>query len=204
MKNSYRLILCALAICCMAILPADAAQKGAKKAGKGKAKRAMAAPSDVKLPEMVQKTLDAKFPNAAIEKAESANEGGVTVWDIKFREGKNRKGANIAEDGTMLGYAVVIGTKTIPKPARRLIDNAIEDGAKTGRMERIEITYEAKDGKVVKLDKPVTHYSIEMTKDKEDGKIILDANGKVVSAPKWHTVKPKAAKAAKAKAAKAA
>jgi hypothetical protein len=74
----------------------------------------------------------------------------------------------------------------MPKPVMKKLEKAASDASGAmGRMERIEISYEAKDGKVVKLDKPKTHYSVEITKEGQVAEIVVDEKGKVVEEPKW-------------------
>lgn len=153
--------------------------------------------SEMKLPEKVRATFVDKFPNAVINKLESETEGGVVVWDIEFRDAKSYKETDIADDGTMLEYTVVVTKKTFPKPAMKAVEAAAKkQEAAMGRMERIEVSYETKDGKVVKLDKPETHYSVEMKKGDQMAEIVVDAKGKVVEEPKWETPKDKEKKSA--------
>lgn len=177
-------------ICSLAFVPAamgaDPVKKEAKKAAKAKTRKSAVAAIETKLPPAVQKTLDSKFPNAKIEKADAAKESGVMVYDIEFREGRVNKETDISEDGTMLEYTVFVAKKTLPKKAMKRIEKAAE-GLKTQRMaERIEISYETKDGKVVKLDKPKTHYAVVLIKDDKEAEIVVDGDGKVIEEPDWN------------------
>jgi len=148
--------------------------------------------SEMKLPEKVRATFVDKFPNAVINKLESEKEGGVTVWDIEFRDAKSYKETDIAEDGTMLEYTVHVSKKVFPKKAMKTVEaEAKKQEAAMGTMERIEVSYETKDGKVVKLDKPQTHYAVELSKKDQKAEIVVDANGKVVEEQKWETPKEK-------------
>jgi hypothetical protein len=192
--------VCLSVICALAFVSAasavDPVKKEAKKATKAKVRKTEAPVSEPKLPPTVQKTFDNKFPNGKIEKLDAAKEGGVMVYDIEFREGRTHKETDIAEDGTMLEYTVFVAKKTLPKKAMKQIEKAAE-GLKTQRMaERIEINYETKDGKVVKLDKPKTHYAVVLIKDDKEAEIVVDGDGKVIEAPDWTTAakaKPEAA-----------
>ncbi len=191
MNHRVRLVLCVVMLFAIAPLMgiANAKEPKGKKAGKPKSE-AEATVSELKLPEKVRATFVDRFPNAVINKLESEQEGGVTVWDIEFRDRRTQKETDIAEDGTMLEYTVVVGKKTMPKPAMRTVEAAAKKrDAKMGRMERIEISYETKDGKVVKLDKPRTHYAVEMTKGDQMAEIVVDARGKVVEEPMWEAPK---------------
>jgi hypothetical protein len=200
MRISSRLLVCLSVICALAFvstaIAVDPVKKEAKKATKAKVPKTEAPVSEPKLPPTVQKTFDNKFPNGKIEKLDAEKEGGVMVYDIEFREGRTHKETDIAEDGTMLEYTVFVAKKTLPKKAMKQIEKAAE-GLKMQRMaERIEISYETKDGKVVKLDKPKTHYAVMLIKDDKEAEIVVDGDGKVIEEPDWTTAeksKPEAA-----------
>jgi hypothetical protein len=183
MKNCIRLVLCVVMLCGLA----GAKGQKAKKVLKEKPTEETTV-SELKLPEKVRATFVDKFPNAVINKVESEKEGGVTVWDIEFRDRQTHKETDIAEDGTMLEYTVHITKKTMPKPVMKAVEAAAKkEDAAMGTMERIEVSYETKDGKVVKLPKPVTRYAMEMIKDKQTAEVVVDEKGKVIEEPKWET-----------------
>jgi uncharacterized membrane protein YkoI len=150
--------------------------------------RAQKKETEVKLPEAVMKTFKAKFPKAEIQKTEVEEENGVTVYDIEFKDGDTEKETDITADGIMLEFTIVIEAKAVPAAAMKAIEKAAE-GAKMKRIERIEISYETKDGKVIKLEKPVTHYAVEMTKGKQSAEIVVTPEGAVVEKPTWEDVK---------------
>src|SRR4051812_12950147 len=100
------------ALCAMALSPAMAHGEEAK--------------AETKLPDAVRKTFDAKFPKAKIEKVDVEKENGVEVYDFEFKDGKTDKECDIATDGTMLEYTVVIDTKEVPEEAMKPIDKAAE------------------------------------------------------------------------------
>jgi uncharacterized membrane protein YkoI len=140
--------------------------------------------ADAKLPALVRKTFEARFPKAEIQKVEAEEEGGVTVYDIEFKDGSTEKETDITADGTMLEFTVVIDAKSVPEAAMTPIKKAAE-GAAMKRIERIEITHETKDGKVVKLPKTLTHYAVELTKGTQSAEIVVDSGGKVIEEAKW-------------------
>jgi hypothetical protein len=139
---------------------------------------------EAKLPAVVKKTFRAKFPDAKIEKVDSEEEGGVTVYDVEFVDGKIEKETDITADGTMLEFTVVIDEKDVPAAAMKPIRKAAE-GATMKRIERIEISYETKDGKTIKLNETVTHYAVEMSKDGKSAEIVVAADGKVIEPAQW-------------------
>jgi uncharacterized membrane protein YkoI len=148
--------------------------------------------AEAKLPESVRKTFDAKFPKVKIEKVDIEKENGVEVYDFEFKDGKSEKECDIAADGTMLEYTIVIDTKDVPEEAMKPIKKAAA-GASMGRTEKIKVSYELKDGKIIKLSKPVMQYAVEMKKGDKHAEIIVDAKGKVVEEPKWEGSKAKKA-----------
>jgi hypothetical protein len=204
MRKSYRWALGIPLLCVIALLATSASAqetKKAKKATKPKAPKAAAKADESKLPAAVKKTLADKFPNATIDKIASEKENGVIVWDIEFREGKAKKETDITDDGTMIETTLVITKKSLPSAVRRPIDKASK-GTRAIRTEKIEITHETKDGKVIKLERPLTHYAVEMKRGEETAEIVVDEKGKVVEEPKWKSEAPKAeteTKPAKAK-----
>jgi uncharacterized membrane protein YkoI len=145
-------------------------------------------PGTDKLPEAVRKTFEAKFPGAEIEKVDSEEEGGVTVYDVEFKHDGLEKETDIAADGTMLEVTLVIDAKAVPAAAMKPIRAAAE-GATMKRVEEIKITHEAKGGKVVKLPRTATHYAVELTKGGKTAEIVVDADGKVVEEPNWGAAK---------------
>ena len=139
---------------------------------------------EAKLPAPVKKTFRDKFPKAEIEKTDVEEENGVTVYDIEFRDGTTEKETDITADGTMLEFTVVIEASDVPEAAMKPIRQAAE-GATMKRIERIEISYETKAGRTIKLPKPVTHYAVEMTKGSRSAEIVVTPEGKVVESAKW-------------------
>jgi hypothetical protein len=136
----------------------------------------------VKLPDPVAKTFQAMFPKAEILKVDAEEENSVTVYDMEFKEGTTEKETDITADGTMLEFTVVIRVKEVPAAAMKAVRTAAK-GAKIGRIERVEIRYETKDGKIVKLDKPVTHYAVETVKSGKTSPTRSGAAGEIVVTP---------------------
>jgi uncharacterized membrane protein YkoI len=136
----------------------------------------------IKLPDPVMKTFKATFPKGEITKLDVDEENGVTVYDIEFKDGVTEKETDITADGTMLEFTVVIKAKQVPTAAMKAV-RAAAKGAKIGRIERIEISYETKDGKAVKLDKPVTHYAVEIAKGDKTSEITVNPDGTAVVEP---------------------
>jgi uncharacterized membrane protein YkoI len=127
-------------------------------------------------PAAVTKAFQEAFPKAEIEKLDIDNENGVMVYDYEFREGTVEKECDIAADGTIMEKTLVIEAKDLPAVVAKAIEKGSE-GGKLGRIERIDITHESKDGKVVKLAKPIVHYSAEWTKGETSGEVTVDAEG---------------------------
>jgi len=136
----------------------------------------------VKLPDPVTKTFQATFPNGQITKLDVDEENGVTVYDIEFNDGKIEKETDITADGTMLEFTVVVAAKEVPAPAMKAL-RAAAKGGKIQRIERIEISYDTKDGKAIKLDKPITHYAVEIVKDGKTSETVVTSDGTRVVEP---------------------
>jgi hypothetical protein len=139
---------------------------------------------EAKLPAPVKKTFRAEFPKAVIEKLDVEEEDGVTVYDLEFRDETTEKETDITADGTLLEFTVVIEAKDVPEAAMKPIRKAA-DGATMKRIERIEISYKTKDGKAIKLPKPVTHYAVEMSKGTRSTEIVVAPNGEVIEPARW-------------------
>jgi uncharacterized membrane protein YkoI len=133
----------------------------------------------IKLPEPVTKAFQTAFPKARITKLDMEEEDGVTVYDFEFKDGGVEKETDIAADGTMLEFTVVIPAVQMPAAALKAVRAAAE-GGELGRVERIEISHETQDGKIVKLDKPKTQYAVEITKGDKTSEIVVDPEGAVI------------------------
>jgi hypothetical protein len=187
MKRRMFASLCTLLA--IGLLPAIvlAQTETVKKATKTK-RKAEATVGESTLPEAVRKTFTSKYPNATISKAESEKEGGVTVWDIEFREGRKHMETDIAENGTMLEFSEQVTQKSLPKEALKSIKKAAE-GGKVKQTDKVSINYEVKDGKMTKLDKPRTQYEASIMKGDQTQDVIVDEKGKVIEEPKWDAAK---------------
>jgi hypothetical protein len=146
--------------------------------------RAQSATTEDKLPTPVRKTFRTQFPNAVIEKLEVEVEGGVTVYDFEFKDGTIEKETDITAEGVMLEFTVVIDAKAVPAAAMQAIRKGA-GGATLKRIEQIEISYETKDGKIIKLPRPVTQYAVELEKGDQSAEIVVTPEGKVIEEPKW-------------------
>lgn len=165
MRNARRSMLSGAVLCGLAVLSVSGhAREGTKEA---------------RLPDAVRKTFTSRFPGGEIEKVESEEEGGVTVFDIEFKDGGVEKETDIAADGTMLEHTVVIDAKAVPSAAMKAIREAAA-GATMGRIEEISMSHETRGGKVVKLPATVTHYEVELRRGGRKAEIVVDPKGGVI------------------------
>jgi hypothetical protein len=146
-------------------------------------------PAEVKLPDPVAATFKAQFPKAEIQKLTSEEEEGVVVYDFEFKDGDAEKETDIAADGTMMEWTLVIPAEKIPPAAMKTIDKSAK-GAALGRLEHIEVSYTTKAGKVVKLPEMVVRYAAELTKDGKRTEVIVNADGSVFEEPDWAAAVP--------------
>ena len=98
------------------------------------------------------------------------------VYDIEFKNGAVEQETDITADGTILEVTLVVEAKAVPPAAMKAIEKAAA-GGKIGRIENIDIRYETKDGKAVKLATPVTHFAAEITKGDETSEIVVTPDG---------------------------
>jgi len=141
-------------------------------------------PRDIKLPDAVERTFKTTFPKGEIMKLEVGKENGVTVYDFEFKDGSIEKETDIAADGTMLEFTMVIGADAIPAGAMKTIREAAQ-GANLKRIERVEIICATKGGKIVKLPERVTHYEVEMAKGDLRAEIVVSPDGSIVEKARW-------------------
>jgi len=137
------------------------------------------------LPDTVVKTFKAAFPGAEIVKAEVDAEDGVTVYDLEFEDGAIEKETDITSDGTMLEFTIVVDAEDVPAAAMKVVRRAAR-GATIGRIERIEISYGTKNGRVVKLPETVINYAVEITKGGKTAEIVVSPDGDVIESADWN------------------
>jgi hypothetical protein len=139
---------------------------------------------DAGLPDPVAKTFKTTFPKGEITKVDVDAENGATVYDLEFTDGSIEKETDITADGTMLEFTIVVDAKDVTAAAMKTIREATE-GATIKRIEHIEIGYETKDGKAIKLPKTVIRYAVDITKGDKTTEIVVDPDRAVVEPAKW-------------------
>ena len=136
----------------------------------------------LELPAAVVKAIEQNRPGAAISKLEVAKEGGVTLYDIEFKEGKGE--IEVAEDGSVIDIATIVKIEDIPRAAAAAIQR-VAAGAIIKQVEKSEVRAEAKNGKVIKLASPRCVYQAELVKDRQTVEIQVAPDGQVIEEPKW-------------------
>ena len=131
---------------------------------------------EMPLTDTVSKAFKAAFPKGEITKVDMDEENGVWVCDIEFRNGEVEQETDIAADGTILEVTLVVDAKAVPDAAMKAIQKAAE-GGKITRIEKIDISYETKDGKVSRLAKPVTHFAAEYAKGDATAEVVVMPDG---------------------------
>jgi uncharacterized membrane protein YkoI len=140
--------------------------------------------SGVRIPDRVKKTFAATFPGAKITALDVEKENGIAVYDFEFTDGVIEKETDIAADGTMLEFTVVVDASAVPVDAMNTIREAAT-GATIERIERVEISYETRNGKVVKLLRPMTEYAVEMAKGDRRAEVVVGLDGGVIEPARW-------------------
>jgi hypothetical protein len=144
-----------------------------------------------KLPDSVRKAFQARFPKAQIVKVDAEEENGVKVYDVEFTDGGIAKETDIAADGTVLEVTVVVEPRSVPYAAMYAIRNAAPDG-RVKRIEKVEASYETKDGKAVKLAKPQICFEAEVTRGNQVAEVVVSPDGKILKPAKWNAEKAEA------------
>ena len=139
-----------------------------------------------KVPPAVAQAVRANCPGAVVDKMEVEKDAGIALYDFEFKAGRGE--IEVAEDGTVMDIAAIVGLKDIPKPAADAILKAAA-GAKIGQLEKSEVRAEIKTvgeaGKIVKLDPPQYVYEAELVQGEKRGEVQVAPDGKIVEGPKW-------------------
>ncbi|TRZ87878.1 hypothetical protein D4R89_09020 [bacterium] len=153
----------------------------------GQQDREQAKKANVELPPAVAKAVQENCPGAEIDKMDLEKEAAITLYDIEFKAGKGE--IEVAQDGTVMDVATIIGLKDIPKLAAEAIYKAAT-GAAIKQVERsevrAEIRKEGEKGTVVKLASPRYVYEAELVKGEHKGEVQVAPDGKVIEGPKWN------------------
>ena len=151
---------------------------------------AMAAEATSKptLPAAVEKAFKDNFKISEITSFDEVTEDGVTVYEIKFTVRKRQHETNISADGTVMTKEIAVEIDKVPDAPQKAITAAAE-GCTVKQVLKIETTHEAKDSKVVKLDKVEKTFEAELVKGEQTAQVVVDEKGTVVEAPKWTKTK---------------
>jgi len=138
-----------------------------------------------KLPDVVAKALKAEFPKAEITKVAKEKEGGVTFYDIDFKDADEERAIDIGTDGAIFSVSLVIEAKEVPEAVMKAVQAAL-DGGKIEQIEKREVRREAKDLIVSPpFDKPKIQFEAELKKGDLEATVLVDDKGAVLEAPKW-------------------
>jgi uncharacterized membrane protein YkoI len=170
-------------------LPTGCAKKQAEKqAETQQMEESEKAVPEVELPAVVLEAIETNVPDAEIGSVEVAEEEGVTLYDIEFKE--DRGEIELVEDGTVIDVVTIVTMEELPEAAARAIKDAAE-GMTISRLEKSEVRSEIKreEGKVavVTLDAYRYVYEAELVTDDQTGEIAVDAEGQIVEPLKWDT-----------------
>ncbi len=130
----------------------------------------------VELPAAAANAFKNAFPNGRIQKLDVDEENGVIVYDIEFTNGKAEQETDIAADGTILEVTLVVDADAVPPAALKAIEKAAA-GAKVTRIENIDIRYETKNGKPIKLAHPVRHFAAELIRGSKKTEVVVTLDG---------------------------
>lgn len=168
------------------IMPIGCKQKAEEQEEKAEKEEAQVEEAIVELPAAVIEAIKADFPDAQIDTVEVAEEAGITLYDIEFKDDAGE--IEVAQDGTVIDITTVITMEEIPEAAAKVLLMAAE-GCTIKRLERSEVRSEIKveeeKGIIVKLDSPRYIYEAELLKDDQMGEIEVDADGNIIEELNW-------------------
>lgn len=124
------------------------------------------------IPKKVMDALKAKFPKAEITKWTKEKEGDKVVYDIEFKQGKQKFEADIFEDGTIHNWEKEIEAKDLPKAVVEAVEKKYPKATLKEVMEIMD----------VKDNKDVLHgYEIVLeTADKKEVEVTVAPDGKIL------------------------
>jgi len=125
-----------------------------------------------KIPKKVMDALKAKFPKAEIHKWTKEKEGDVTVYDIEFKQDKQKFEADIKEDGTIMNWEKEIAAKDLPDAVKKAVEKKYPKSTLKECMEVREI----KD----KKEKLEGYEIVLVTADKKDVEVTVGPDGKIL------------------------
>jgi uncharacterized membrane protein YkoI len=138
------------------------------------------------LPAKVMAAVEATVPDAEVAMAEVSEEGGITVYDIEF---KNDMGEmEVADDGTVIEVVSIVTMDDLPEAAAAAIQKAAGDMT-INRLEkseiRSEIDTEGETAAVTMLENLRYKYEAELARNDSTAEITVDADGNIVEPLKW-------------------
>ena len=140
------------------------------------------------LPAAVLAAIEANVPGGEVDVVEVAEEKGITLYDIEFKEDLGE--IEVADDGTVIDVVTIVTMEDLPEAAAMAIEKATE-GFTIERLEKSEIRSEIKQigpkVAIVKLSTSQYVYEAELVEDDRTGEITVDADGNIVEPLKWDT-----------------
>ena len=124
------------------------------------------------LPKKIMDALKARFPKAAIDKWTKEKEGDIVVYDIEFKQGKQKFEADIKEDGTIMNWEKEIAAKDLPDAVKK----AVEKQYPKSQIDEVMEVTEIKAGKEM-----LEGYEINLqTADKKKVEVTISPDGKIL------------------------
>lgn len=133
---------------------------------------AVPAADEKEIPKKVMDALKAKFPKAEITKWTKEKEGDKVVYDIEFKQGKQKFEADIFEDGTIHNWEKEIAARDLPKA----VTDAVNKKYPRATMKEVMQVTEMKNGK-----EALEGYEIVLeTADKKSVEVMVAPDGKIL------------------------
>jgi hypothetical protein len=118
------------------------------------------------LPKEVLAAFNNIYPHAAIKGISKEIADGQTIYEIESADGKIRRDVSLKADGQIIEVEEVVNVLNLPEQ----VTKAIHDNYPNGKIEKAE-----------KLTKDLrTSFEVVVEKGKENYKVVLDVNGKIL------------------------
>jgi uncharacterized membrane protein YkoI len=124
-----------------------------------------------KLPAVVKKAVQKRYPDAKLVKADKETEDGKTVYDVAITIGAQKMSIDVTPEGKIVGYEKTIDAKKLPK----VVSDAFHAKYPKATMRGVEEIYKV-DGD----DEKMEGYEIKLTTaDNKKMEVVINSEGKI-------------------------
>ena len=128
-----------------------------------------------KLPGVVSRAVQAKFPKAEMQAAEKEVEGGKTTYEVTIRLDGVKIDVDVTAAGVVTGYEKAVKLADLPKP----VAEAVAAKYPQGKPESAEVVYKVAGGKDA-----IAYYEVMVSAGGKTMEVEILANGQMKPAEK--------------------